>query len=89
MAILTNDDFAEMRRDYFTLGQGKEDFKGTNPVVNKKAVLQAIEDYWEEMATKLAIKADMDAANGGVTLTNPQAKILGRAWLKNKAKRGG
>ena len=89
MAVLTKLDQTEMRRDYFQQGIGKEHFKGTNPTWDGDAmlaVLQAIEDKWE--TDKVALKADMDVA-AGVTMTNAQAKTLGRAWLLWKSKRGG
>ena len=89
MAVITKLDKTEMRRDYFQLGQGKEAFKGNNPSVSGEqllAVLQAIEDRWEN--GKMALKATMNAA-AGKTLTNAQAKVLGRAWLRFKAGKGG
>ncbi len=89
MATLTKADQTEMRQNYFQKGNGKEDFKGANPTWDGDkmlAVLQAIEDRWEN--GKAALKADMDAA-AGVTMTNTQAKILGRAWLLWKTRRGG
>lgn len=89
MAVLTKLDKTEMRRDYFQKGQGKEEFKGNNPSMDGSqllAVLQAIEDSWEN--NKTALKAAMDAA-ASKTLTNAQAKVLGRAWLRFKAGKGG
>jgi len=89
MAVLTDLDKTEIKRNYFVKGQGKEEFKGTNPSmsgVQLLAVLQAIEDKWE--ADRTAYKTVMDAASG-TTLTNAQAKILGRGWLAWKVKRGG
>ena len=91
MAVITKPDVTEMKRGYFQLGQGKEEFKGLNPSMHGGqllAVFQAIEDDWNSPAHKTSLKADMDAA-AGKTLTNSQAKVLGRAWLKFKAKRGG
>jgi len=90
MAVLTQFDVTEMKRDYFRLGQGKEEFKGsTNPSMTGEqllAVLQAIENKWA--SNKIGLKMAMDVA-AGKTLTNAQVKVLGRAWLRFKAKRGG
>lgn len=89
MAVITKLDKTEMRQDFFRSGNGREFFKGTNPTMNGPqllAVLQAIEDDWE--IRKVARKAKIDVA-AGTSLTDDQAKVLGRAWLSFKAKRGG
>lgn len=89
MATLTKKDKTEMRRDYFKPGDGQEHFKGANPSMSGEqilAALQAVEDWFNnERAT---LKTEMDTA-AGVTMTNQQARILARAWLAWKNKRGG
>jgi len=90
MGTITKENVTEMKNDYFQLGRGKEEFKGpTNPRMHGgqlRDVFQAIEDFW--VNSKAALKADIDAA-AGKTLTNAQARVLGRAWLRFKAGRGG
>ena len=88
MSTLTNADKTIMKREYFRLGHGKEEFKGVNPSMNGVellAVLQAIEDAWQD--NKATVKTAMDVA-ANTTLTNAQAKVIGRAWLQWKAREG-
>ena len=88
MAILTDDQITIMWRSIFQIGSGKSNFKGANPSLSGedlKDTFQAIEDFWE--TNKITLKGQMDTA-AGVTLTNNQAKVLGRAWLMLKARRG-
>lgn len=88
MAQLTDGEVLQMWRQLYRKGNGKEAFKGNNPSLSRsdlKAAFQAIEDFWQ--ANKLTLKTAMDAA-AGTTLTNAQARILGREWLRLKAQQG-
>lgn len=88
MSILTPTEIRDMWRDVFSPSGGQQHFKGANPAIDSAgvaAVFQAIEDFWE--TNKVALKADMDTA-AGHTLTADQAKVMGRAWLLKKARRG-
>lgn len=88
MAVITNAHVREVWRELYRKGQGKSEVQQTAlPAPSEvKAILQAIEDSWEN--GKPALKADMDVA-AGTTLAAATAKVYGRAWLNLKARRGG
>lgn len=88
MAVITNAHVREVWRELYRKGQGKEEVQRTSlPHPDEvKAILQAIEDFWEN--GKPALKVSMDAA-AGTTLAPSTAKAYGRAWLNLKARRGG
>lgn len=88
MSVITNEMVREAWKNLYRKGHGKEQIK-QSPLptpAQVKAILQAIEDSWEN--GRAAMKADMDAA-AGVTLAGQTAKAYGRAWLHLKANRGG
>lgn len=86
MATLTNDDFKRMKR--FVRRDPADKQTLTTSGLNKQqmqAAVQALEDWWNKAAVQASAKSDMDAA-AGETLSGPVAKLLGKLWLKNKAR---
>ncbi len=82
MAELTNDDFKAIRRLIRQDPVGRQELRvSALSKVQWKSALQAIEDNFE--ANRAAVKTDVDAA-AGVTLTNPMAKKLSKAWMQRK-----
>ncbi len=83
MAILTDADVADLYRQLYRKGEGKEEIKADgllSPTVIK-AVFQAIEDWYEgERAT---VKAAIVAA-AGRPMSNAAAKKFGRVWMRRK-----
>ena len=88
MATITDAQVRTIWKRIYRLGQGKEEMKENDlpSPAQLKAIIQAVEDSW--IANQPAMKAAMDVAASRV-LTNAQAKIYGREWLKQKAERGG
>ena len=82
MAVLTNDDFAAIRRNarrdevakraYLDSGLSKAQWKG---------LMQGLDDWFE--SERLNMKAAM-VAGAGVPLTNALAKKMGKIWLQWK-----
>jgi len=88
MALITQGMVRALWRDlYRGTGTDKADMKGGDlpDPTQIRAIFQAIEDRWD--GDKMNYKAAMDAA-AGFTLTNAQAKVFGKYWLKAKAQRG-
>lgn len=81
MAVLTNQQLADMRKRYRQkFGQsGEIDFD--KATVN--AAFQVIEDWYTN--DKASVKADIDTATSPYTFTNAQAKHIFYAWLLNQA----
>jgi hypothetical protein len=49
------------------------------------AAIQAIEDYWENTA-RAGLNTAINSAVSGYTFTAAQKKIIGRHWLRHKAR---
>lgn len=77
MAVLTNNELAELRQD---IARDTETQNWDKPIVN--AALQAIEDWFE--ANKATGSAAVDTATSPFTFTNGQKKKLFRYWLRQK-----
>lgn len=81
MAVLTDDQNTELRRNY----------AAEAPVVriNKtetNAVNQAIEDWWELLATRQSLSNAIEAAVPG--LTNEEKRRYVKHWLRQRFDRG-
>jgi hypothetical protein len=89
MAVLTNDDYGQMRRSVYRAGQGKEELKALAGLPNEtelRAAFQVIENFWSNNATQ--VKSDVEAALGR-TITNSLARKIHLAWLIWKVLKGG
>lgn len=85
MAQLTADDYREIRKDFFRMGFGKEEFKalagGMPPEPALLAGLQSLEDAM--VANFASMKLGMDAAFGRTT-TNVGCQKIMAAYLRWK-----
>lgn len=85
MATLTDANVKEIRRDFFRMGFGKEEYKalagGLPSETEQKAGLQAIEDFF--VSNFATIKAALDTGLNRTT-TNPGAQKIIAAYFRWK-----
>lgn len=89
MAVLTNDDYGQIRESLYKASFGKEELKALPNLPSEaqlKAAFQAIEDFWANNAATL--KTNMETALGR-SITAALARKIGRAWLEWKTGKGG
>lgn len=76
MAVLTNAELTDMLRFYEQQNGQAIDFTKAQG----KAAAQALEDEFEGATFQTAAGAAMDTATSPLVLTNPQKKLMVRAW---------
>lgn len=89
MAVLTSQQYHDLRRAVYTKGSGKEELQALPALPNESqflAAFQAIEDFWEN--NRAALKTAIEAALGQA-ITNACARKILIAWLQHKLRIGG